>query len=88
METEILPKFLQSPGFQTLAAQLKPPARNAKQSVSGLSDPPAEIEAVNISTKQGPDEQLASQGSNDFNVSSTPRELTFEDVLAGLPHRP
>jgi hypothetical protein len=88
METELLPKFVQSPGYLALAAQLKPPARNGKQSLSGVSGPPAEIEAVNISTKHGPGEQSASQASNNFNVSSTPRELTIEDVLAGLHHRP
>lgn len=91
-----MPKFAQSPAYQTLTTRVKAPAGtmsilslSARGGTSAAEDtvPRSDTEASSGLKKQQSGQQLASQGSADLDAPSTARESTFEDVLAGLTPR-
>jgi hypothetical protein len=88
METELLPKFVQSPGYQTLAAQVRSLGRSVGiWSLSSRMGLP-EAALTGPLAEPGGREQLALQASHaDFGASMTVSESTFEDVLAGMRPR-
>jgi hypothetical protein len=98
METELMPKFVHSPAYQTLATRAKSPTHTMSfLSLSGGAGsseatdtvPPPDTEASTGLRKQRSGGQLASQGSADFDALLTARDAqsTFEDVLAGANPR-
>jgi hypothetical protein len=96
METELMPKFVQSPAYQTLATRAKSPV--STMSILSLSGGAGSSEATDTvrpsdteassGSKTHRSRDLASQGSADFDALLTAREAqsTFEDVLAGATH--
>jgi hypothetical protein len=91
METELMPRFAQSPAYQELVAQVKNRGstssvldRISRASSTDLTSRslPIGVEVLSVMKMRGVGHQLAPRVSNDL-ASPTAPEPTLEDVLAG-----